>query len=131
MYPLIFFPANYLVPKGIDVFTHVIDIHRDPEFWPEPDKFDPDRFLPERMKGRHPFCYLPFSAGPRSCIGNNLYSDNMLRVKICTNSLLNTDSITNFFRVKCILRIGTTLYLFNVPRKRIPRMYVEICNRSE
>jgi cytochrome P450 len=45
-------------------------LHRDPRWWDEPDRFDPDRFRPEAVKGRPRFAYVPFAAGPRMCIGN-------------------------------------------------------------
>ncbi|KAJ8721675.1 hypothetical protein PYW07_002450 [Mythimna separata] len=61
--------AGYTIPKNTYVDLHVFDIHRDPEVYPEPEKFRPERFLPENTAGRNPYSYIPFSAGPRNCIG--------------------------------------------------------------
>jgi cytochrome P450 len=44
--------------------------HRLPEYWPQPDRFDPERFNPEQPAERHRFAYLPFAMGPRKCIGD-------------------------------------------------------------
>lgn len=45
--------------------------HRHPEFWERPEAFDPRRFEPSNLRGRHKFAYFPFSAGPRMCVGNH------------------------------------------------------------
>ncbi|XP_020280533.1 cytochrome P450 4C1-like [Pseudomyrmex gracilis] len=60
---------SYIVPSNTHVILDIYAVQRDPHYWPNPDVFDPDRFLPDRMQNRHPFCYVPFSAGPRNCIG--------------------------------------------------------------
>lgn len=64
--------GGYYVPAGADVMLCPYTLHRHPAFWPEPDRFDPDRFAPERAGERARYAYIPFGAGPRFCVGNNL-----------------------------------------------------------
>ncbi|XP_048756033.2 cytochrome P450 3A6-like [Ostrea edulis] len=63
---------GYTIPKGTDISFPIYSIHRDPKYWENPTKFDPDRFSPENKEKRHPYAYLPFGHGPRSCIGMRL-----------------------------------------------------------
>jgi len=56
--------------KGSTVFIPIYGMHFDPEYFPDPQKFDPERFSEENKKMIKPFTYLPFGDGPRNCIGN-------------------------------------------------------------
>nr|ATW72313.1 cytochrome p450 CYP4V38 [Brachionus calyciflorus] len=61
--------GGYKVLKGETAVIAAFMIHRDEKYFPDPEKFDPERFLPENSKDRHPYAYIPFSAGRRNCIG--------------------------------------------------------------
>lgn len=63
---------GYPVPAKATLITSQFIIHRHPDFWSEPDKFDPDRFLPGQAAERHRYAYFPFGGGPRICIGNHM-----------------------------------------------------------
>lgn len=62
---------GYRIPKGSTVFFSVWGLHRDPRYWPDPERFDPDRFASGREQDRPRLAYMPFGAGPRMCIGNH------------------------------------------------------------
>jgi cytochrome P450 len=65
--------CGYVVPSGTSVILAPWDIHRDPRLWPDPLRFDPSRFLPESeaREARHRYAWMPFSGGPRACIGQH------------------------------------------------------------
>jgi cytochrome P450 len=67
-----------MISEGSVVVVCAYTLHRHPEFWPDPNIFDPDRFLPERMSGRPRFAYVPFGGGPRICLGGQLATMEML-----------------------------------------------------
>jgi cytochrome P450 len=60
----------YTIPQGDTVLISPYLLHHDPDHWPDPDRFDPDRFEAGREKERPAYAYLPFGGGPRLCIGN-------------------------------------------------------------
>lgn len=60
---------NLVVPAGATVIIGTYLMHNDEKIYPNPTKFNPDNFLPEKTAKRHYYSFIPFSAGPRSCVG--------------------------------------------------------------
>jgi cytochrome P450 len=63
--------GGYVLPKGAQILLSQWIVHRDPRWFPNPEGFDPDRWLPERTKDLPRYAYFPFGGGPRVCIGNH------------------------------------------------------------
>lgn len=61
--------CGYTIPAGVTACISPFAVARDPEHWNKPEVFDPDHFSPENVAKRDPFAFLPFSAGPRNCLG--------------------------------------------------------------
>lgn len=61
--------SDFRIPKGMPVYIPIFGMHRDEKHYPEPMKFDPERFAPTNINNVKPFTYFPFGAGPRNCIG--------------------------------------------------------------
>jgi cytochrome P450 len=62
----------YYVPPRSDVVVSPYTMHRNPQFWPDPHRFDPLRFDPKNAVDRPRYAYIPFGAGPRVCVGSSL-----------------------------------------------------------
>jgi cytochrome P450 len=64
--------GGYDIPARSEVFLCPYLLHRHPEYWPDPEKFDPERFAGGETDERHRFAYVPFAVGPRHCIGEGM-----------------------------------------------------------
>ncbi|CAN7985409.1 unnamed protein product [Ixodes pacificus] len=77
--------AGIKVHPGMSIEIAIHGMHRDPEFFPEPDCFKPERFLPENKEALVPYTYQAFGAGPRNCVGQRM---GMLQTKATLACLL-------------------------------------------
>ncbi|XP_072318939.1 cytochrome P450 4V2-like [Eucyclogobius newberryi] len=81
---------GYTIPKGSNIIVFLYVLHRDPRCFPEPEEFRPERFLPENSAGRPTYAYIPFSAGPRNCIGQRFA---MVEEKVVLASILRNFTV--------------------------------------
>lgn len=84
--------AGYRVERGMVVGVGICALHRDPALWHRPLVFDPERFAPERMKSIDRWQYIPFGAGPRSCIGDHFA---MLEAALALATIVRRTQITS------------------------------------
>ncbi|XP_029156076.1 cytochrome P450 4C1-like isoform X1 [Nylanderia fulva] len=113
--------SNYTLPKGATVSIQIAFMHRNPQIWPDSTKFDPDRFLPENSKHRHPYAYIPFSAGPRNCIGKRfaLLEEKIILTAILRKWRLKSVKATEAvqYETSIILRPCEKIFIHFTPKK--------------
>lgn len=97
---------GYDLPRGIEILMSPFTTHRRAREWKDPLRFDPDRFLPEAEEARERCAYLPFSAGPRVCIGQ-LFA--LVEAQIILAEALSSVSLTLVDPAGVTPAAGTTL----------------------
>nr|XP_048289428.1 cytochrome P450 3A25-like [Myodes glareolus] len=73
------------IPKGTIAMIPIYPLHRDPEYWPEPEEFRPERFSKENKGIIDPYVYMPFGNGPRNCLGMRF---TLISMKLAVISVL-------------------------------------------
>ncbi|GJQ80399.1 Cyp6a9 [Trypoxylus dichotomus] len=99
------------IEAGIRVFISILGLHRDPEYFPNPEKFHPERFSDENKPLIHPFTYLPFGEGPRICIGLRF---GLLQAKIGLCLLLKNFIFTPHKSLKYNMTIHKNSHILSV-----------------
>ncbi|XP_059612892.1 cytochrome P450 6a2-like [Phlebotomus argentipes] len=102
--------TEVILEKGNQIFIPVLAIHHDPDIYPDPDKFDPERFTPEAVKSRHPYAFLAFGEGPRNCIGMRF---GMMQTKIGISCLLMNYKFSPCAKTKYPIEYDKTISLLS------------------
>jgi cytochrome P450 len=86
---------GYLIPKGSIMMVASYFTGRHPDFWQEPETFNPDRFSPDRVAQRSKFAFLPFGAGPHTCIGKNYALMEALAIMVGITQRFQVELVPN------------------------------------
>ncbi|CAL1678403.1 unnamed protein product [Lasius platythorax] len=114
--------GEIILPKGADIVVALGKVLRNKKYWPNPLEFDPDRFLPERLGNSYSY-YMPFSNGPRNCIGMK-YA--MISMKVILATLIRTF----VFKVDKSIGINKIKLKFEVLLSPIEPLKVKIERRN-
>lgn len=92
--------GSYTIPAGSIISMHIYSLHRNELIFSNPLEYQPERFQKEESSGRHPFAFVPFSAGPRNCIGIDFLSH---QIETTLNNELNSGQRFALFEEKVVL----------------------------
>ncbi|MFJ4187024.1 cytochrome P450 [Kitasatospora sp. NPDC089509] len=106
---------GHVIPAGAQLVVAPLVTQRHPGHWPDPERFDPDRFLPEEEKARHRYAWFPFGGGPRACIGQHF---SMLE-SVLTLGVLLRDFDVEVVDRRVALAQGITLRAASAMRVRV------------
>ncbi|XP_050346912.1 cytochrome P450 4c3-like [Nymphalis io] len=113
--------GGYRVPANTQVNVMIYDLHHREDIYPEPKKFIPERFLPINQINRHPFAYLPFSAGPRNCLGQKFAMYEM-------KTLIS--GITRTFHIEPVTKPEDIVFTANIILRTTEPIYARFRKRN-
>ncbi|XP_069503686.1 cytochrome P450 3A29-like [Ambystoma mexicanum] len=102
------------IPEGTVTMIPAYVLHRDPDYWEEPEEFRPERFSKENVEAQVPYTFLPFGAGPRNCIGMRMA---LVTIKVAVTILLQNFSFQTCKETPATLELDTKGFM--QPRKPI------------
>ncbi|XP_014488270.1 PREDICTED: cytochrome P450 4g15-like isoform X2 [Dinoponera quadriceps] len=114
--------GNYVLPKDATIVIFPFVLHRTEKYYPNPLVFNPDNFLPDNMRQRNNYAYIPFSAGPRSCLGRK-YA--MLKLKVLLSTILRN------YRITSDVSYQDFLLLAEIVLKRADGFHIKIEQRKK
>lgn len=107
------------IPKGLPILIPVYSIHHDPDIWPQPETFDPERFSEAEKAKRHPYAFNPFGYGPRHCVGMRFA---LLEIKLTLVKVLKKFKLEKTDKMEAPLYVNTTSVLTCPPGKIVLRV---------
>ncbi|KAG6458687.1 hypothetical protein O3G_MSEX011011 [Manduca sexta] len=114
--------SGYKIPQGTYCHIQIFDLHRREDVFKDPLVFDPDRFLPENCANRHPFAYIPFSVGPRNCIGQKFAIMEMKSV---------LSSILRYYELLPVTKPEGLTFTVDLVLRTINPVYVKFVKRNK
>ncbi|XP_075167814.1 uncharacterized protein LOC142239971 [Haematobia irritans] len=102
---------NYEMPDGMPVYISVYALHYDTKYWPDPTKFDPERFSRENRKSQEPMSYLPFGSGPHNCVGQRL---GQLQTKLAIAHVLKNHNVQICDRTNLNPRLDPKAFILHI-----------------
>jgi cytochrome P450 len=99
--------GGYYIPAGATIYVSLYATHRLPSLWPDPDRFDPERFTPDKVERRPRFAFIPFAAGHRNCIGG---SAAIVELKLAVAMIAQRYELTLAPGHRVVGAAGTTMH---------------------
>ncbi|KAL1502769.1 hypothetical protein ABEB36_007867 [Hypothenemus hampei] len=103
--------GNKILPKGANIFIDIFHLHRNKNYWPDPLKFDPERFSMDHVDEIEPYSFIPFSRGSKNCIGKTY---GLMVMKTCIANVIRNFQVYSPYKSVSELKLSSCLTMTTV-----------------